>query len=158
MTKHLLLEIGTEEIPAHFMPAALRQLETAATAMFTAARIQCGAVNTLGTPRRLTLIVRDVVENQADKESKNKGPSVKIAFDAEGKPTKAAVGFARGQGVSPEQLQIEEGYVYAVVKEKGGPVLELLPQLLTQLISGLTFPKTMHWRVWIYASSDQFVG
>lgn len=145
MTKDLLLEIGTEEIPAHFMPAALRQLETAATTMFTTARIQCGAVTALGTPRRLTLIVRDVVEHQADKESRNKGPSVKIAFDVDGKPTKAAAGFARGQGIAPEQLQVEDGYVYAVVEEKGGPVVELLPQILTQLISGLTFPKTMHW-------------
>ncbi|MDF2501384.1 MAG: Glycyl-tRNA synthetase beta subunit [Anaerosporomusa subterranea] len=145
MTKHVLLEIGTEEIPAHFMPGALRQLEAAATALFKDQRIQCGSVRALGTPRRLTLIVRDVVASQADKQSKNKGPSVKIAFDADGQPTKAAAGFARGQGVTADQLVVEDGYVYAVVEEKGGPVAELLPKLLTDLISGLSFPKTMRW-------------
>jgi glycyl-tRNA synthetase beta chain len=145
MTKHVLLEIGTEEIPAHFMPAALRQLEAAATALFADQRIQCGAVRALGTPRRMSLIVHDVVDSQADKQSKNKGPSVKIAFDANGQPTKAAAGFARGQGITAEQLLVEDGYVYAVVEEKGGPVAELLPKLLTDLINGLNFPKTMRW-------------
>jgi glycyl-tRNA synthetase beta chain len=91
------------------------------------------------------LIVRDVVDSQADKQSKNKGPSVKIAFDANGQPTKAAAGFARGQGITAEQLIVEDGYVYAVVEEKGGQVAELLPKLLTDLINGLNFPKTMRW-------------
>lgn len=145
MTNHLLLEIGTEEIPAHFMPNVLQQLESSATVALTAQRIDFGSVTALGTPRRMTLIIRDVAPVQADKHSNNKGPSVKIAFDAEGKPTKAAAGFARGQGISPEQLVVQDGYVYAVIEEKGGPVADLLPQLLTDLISGLSFPKTMRW-------------
>ena len=145
MTRHLLLEIGTEEIPAHFMPNALQQLESAAIAAFKEQRIDCGAISALGTPRRLTLIVKDVAETQADKKSKNKGPSVKIAFDEAGKPTKAAAGFARGQGIAPEQLIVEDGYVYAVIEERGGSVTQMLPKLLTDLIAGLTFPKTMRW-------------
>lgn len=145
MTKDLLLEIGTEEIPAHFMPGVLRQLEAAASALFAESRIHAGAVHALGTPRRLTLIVRDMATSQADKQSKSKGPSVKIAFDADGQPTKAAAGFARGQGISADQLIVEDGYVYAVVEEQGGQVADLLPELLTQLISGLNFPKTMRW-------------
>ena len=145
MTRDLLLEIGTEEIPAHFMPAALRQMEAAAATLFTNYRIPCGTISALGTPRRLVLIVRDTAETQSDKQSKNKGPSVKIAFDEDGKATKAAAGFARGQGITPEQLLVEDGYVYAVVEEKGGLVSALLPKLLTELIAGLTFPKTMRW-------------
>lgn len=145
MTKDLLLEIGTEEIPARFMPGVLRQLESSASDLFTTHRVQVGSVAALGTPRRLTLIVRDMATNQADKQSKNKGPSVKVAFDAEGQPTKAATGFARSQGISADQLIVENDYVYAIVEEKGGQVVELLPQLLTQLISGLNFPKTMRW-------------
>ncbi|MDU4959794.1 MAG: glycine--tRNA ligase subunit beta [Sporomusaceae bacterium] len=145
MTKDLLLEIGTEEIPAHFMPGALRQLETAAAELFTAQRIHFGALRVMGTPRRLALLMSAVAGTQADKKSKNKGPALKIAFDAEGRPTKAAAGFARSQGIAPEQLIAEDGYVYALVEEKGGPVAELLPKLLAELIGGMTFPKTMRW-------------
>ncbi|MBP2664599.1 MAG: glyS, partial [Firmicutes bacterium] len=145
MTKDVLLEIGTEEIPAKFMPAALAQLENTAKAKLTELRISYGEVRAVGTPRRLAVIVKDVAIAQTDKHSENKGPSVKIAFGQDGAPTKAALGFARGQGVDPAALVVKDEYVYAIVQEQGRPVVELLPSLLTDIINSLSFPKNMRW-------------
>lgn len=145
MTKDLLLEIGTEEIPAKFMPGALAQLENTTKAKLADLRISHGEVKAVGTPRRMAIIVRAVAANQKDKHSENKGPSVKIAFADDGTPTKAALGFARGQGVDPSNFVVKDGYVYAIVQEVGRPVGELLPSLLTDVINHLSFPKSMHW-------------
>lgn len=145
MAKDILLEIGLEEVPAKFMPSALRQLAEMAAEKMAAARITYGEIKTLGTPRRLTLIVRGASEQQNDRISENKGPSVKIAYDDQGNPTKAAEGFARGQGVRAADLVSRDGYVYAVVEEKGRPVADLLPELLADIIDSLSFPKNMRW-------------
>ncbi|HEY3424183.1 MAG TPA: glycine--tRNA ligase subunit beta [Negativicutes bacterium] len=145
MLKDVLLEIGTEEIPARFMAGALAQLETITIKKLNELRIVYGGVRAVGTPRRLTLVVHEVADRQADKQSENKGPAVKIAFDETGAPTKAAQGFARGQGIDVSQLVIKDGYVYAVVHEVGRSVQELLPVLLPEIIHSLTFPKTMRW-------------
>ncbi|WP_094606226.1 Glycine--tRNA ligase beta subunit [Sporomusa silvacetica DSM 10669] len=145
MTKDVLLEIGTEEIPAKFMPAALAQLENTTKAKLTELRISYGAVRAVGTPRRLAVIVKEVAITQADKHSENKGPSIKIAFGQDGTPTKAALGFARGQGVEPAALVVKDEYVYAIVQEKGRLVAELLPGLLADIVTSLSFPKSMHW-------------
>ena len=145
-TKTLLLEIGTEEIPAHAMPAILNQLKDLAQKNLTDARINFGEVQTLGTPRRLALIVSDVAANQANVETEKKGPSTKIAFDKDGKPSKAAVGFARGQKVAPEDLITRDGYVYAVIREQGKPSAEIFKTLLPKLICDLSFPNNMRWR------------
>jgi len=145
MPQDILLEIGTEEIPAKFMPGALEQLAAVAQEKFAAHRIAYQEIQTMGTPRRMTLIVRQAADCQSDKRSENKGPSVKIAYDAEGKPTKAAQGFARGQGVDASQLIVKDGYVYALVEEIGKEVKSLLPDLLVDVIQTLNFPKTMHW-------------
>lgn len=144
-TKTLLLEIGTEEIPAHAMPQILNQLKDLAEKNLTESRINFGAVQTLGTPRRLTLIVKDVAENQADVEEEKRGPSVKIAIDAAGNFTKAAVGFARGQKVNPENLITKDGYIYAVIHEKGKASTEIFQTLLPKIICDLSFPNNMHW-------------
>ena len=94
--------------------------------LLTEQRIVCGSVKAWGTPRRLALIIRDVARVQADKQSKNKGPSVKIAFDADGKPTKAAAGFARGQKhFAQNNYLLKKAMFYAVIEEKGAPVAEL---------------------------------
>ncbi|MBC8014775.1 MAG: glycine--tRNA ligase subunit beta [Sporomusaceae bacterium] len=145
MGKDLLLEIGTEEIPARFMPGALTQLRSIAIEKMSELRIGYGEVKVVGTPRRLVLIVRDVAEDQADMRSENKGPSIKIAFDQNGSPTKAAQGFARGQGVDAADLIVKDGYVYAMVHEVGKPVTNLLAEMLTTIIDSLTFPKNMRW-------------
>lgn len=145
MSKNLLLEIGTEEIPAHAMPPILNQLKDLAEKNLKESRINFGAVETFGTPRRLTLLVKDVAENQADVEEEKRGPSVKIALDAAGKFTKAAVGFARGQKVNPENLITKDGYIYAVIHEKGKSSAEIFQTLLPKIICDLSFPNNMHW-------------
>ena len=143
--RELLLEIGTEEIPAHAMPNILAQLKTLAETAFKDARISIGEIKTLGTPRRLALIINNVEEQQADISEEKRGPSAKIAFDADGKPSKAAIGFARGQKVDPADLITKDGYVYAVVHEKGQAVDELLKGILPKIICDLNFPNNMRW-------------
>ena len=145
MSKTLLLEIGTEEIPAHVMPGILSQLKENAAKTFEELRIEYKNIKTLGTPRRSALLVEGLAEQQADLSKENRGPAVNIAFDADGNPTKAAQGFARGQGVKPEELVTKDGYVYAMVHEKGGQTVDLLGETLKGLVDGLNFPNNMHW-------------
>ena len=99
MSKTLLLEIGTEEVPAHVMPGILAQLKEKAEAALKENRLDFTGVRTIGTPRRTALLVSGLAGQQADVSSEHRGPSVQIAFDADGNPTKAAQGFARGQGI-----------------------------------------------------------
>ena len=108
MPQNLLLEIGTEEIPARFMGAALAQLQELAVKKFTEERIDYTEVLTFGTPRRLALLVKGVAETQQDKLEEVKGPARKAAFDADGQLTKAGQGFARSQGVAVKDLEIRE--------------------------------------------------
>ena len=145
MSKTLLLEIGTEEVPAHVMPGILSQLKENAAKTFDELRIEYKNIKTLGTPRRSALLVEGLAEQQADLSKENRGPAVNIAFDADGNPTKAAQGFARGQGVKPEELVPKDGYVYAMVHEKGGQTVDLLGETLKGLVDGLNFPNNMHW-------------
>ena len=145
MSKTLLLEIGTEEVPAHVMPGILSQLKENAAKTFEELRIEYKNIKTLGTPRRSALLVEGLAERQADLSKENRGPAVNIAFDADGNPTKAAQGFARGQGVKPEELVTKDGYVYAMVHEKGGQTVDLLGDTLKSLVDGLNFPNNMHW-------------
>ena len=145
MSKTLLLEIGTEEVPAHVMPGILSQLKENAAKTFDELRIEYKNIKTLGTPRRSALLVEGLAEQQADLSKENRGPAVNIAFDADGNPTKAAQGFARGQGVKPEELVTKDGYVYAMVHEKGGQTVDLLGETLKGLVDGLNFPNNMHW-------------
>src|SRR5919198_1730612 len=149
-THDLLLEIGVEELPARFCPPALEQLKTRAAAALAAARLDHGEIVTIGTPRRLVLLVRDLAARQADREILSRGPATRIAFDAAGKPTRAAEGFARGQGVSVDDLFVqadEKGiaYVYARRHEAGRSADAILPSLLRDLIDALEFPQSMRW-------------
>lgn len=149
MAMDLLLEIGTEEIPAKFMPGTLVQLKEKAHAALTEQRIGFQDIAAYGTPRRLVLLVKDLAAQQADLYKEVKGPAKKAAFDEQGNPTKAALGFARGQGVEPGQLVVKnfEGgeYVFAVITGAGRQSKDILPALLTELITGLSFPKSMRW-------------
>ncbi len=144
-TKTLLLEIGTEEIPAHAMPGILDQLKTLAEKSLSEARITFGDVQTLGTPRRLALLVSDAANAQADISTEKRGASAKIAFDADGNPTKAAIGFAKKNGVRPEDLITRDGYIYAVIREQGKPSADIFKTLLPKLICDLSFPNNMRW-------------
>jgi glycyl-tRNA synthetase beta chain len=147
--KELLLEIGTEEIPAGFAQQALVDLEGLARKELEAQRIDFEGMRTLGTPRRLVLLVESLSEKQKDVEIKKVGPSRQAAFDSKGNPTKAAIGFARGQSVSVESLTVvgtEKGeYVCAVKKEVGRPSQEILTSLLPKLILSIPFQKSMKW-------------
>ena len=143
MSKNLLLEIGTEEVPAHVMPGILKELGEKAEKALKENRVAFESIRTIGTPRRTALLVQGLAESQEDVESENRGPSVQIAFDADGNPTKAAQGFARGQKVDPKDLVVKDGYVYAMVHEKGKATAELLQSILPELISSLSFPNNM---------------
>jgi glycyl-tRNA synthetase beta chain len=147
--KELLLEIGAEEIPARFVPQALIDLENIAQKELVATRIHFDGVRTLGTPRRLVLVIASVAEKQKDEETKKIGPSKQAAFDAKGNPTKAAIGFAKGQSVPVESLtlvQTEKGeYVCAVKKEQGRPTIELLSTLVPRWILSIPFQRSMRW-------------
>ena len=145
MSKNLLLEIGTEEVPAHAMPGILKELKEHAKKALGELRLDFEEVRTMGTPRRTALLVTGLAEKQQDVSSENRGPSVKIAFDESGNPTKAAQGFARGQKVDPKDLVVKDGYVYAMVHEEGQKTAELLKKLLPDLICGLNFPNNMRW-------------
>ena len=140
----LLFEIGTEEIPAKFMPGILAQLKELAEKKMDELRSPYEAVKVYGTPRRMTFIADGVAEHQADSTIEAKGPSVKIAFK-DGEATKAAQGFARGQGVDVEDLEVRGEYVYAVKHLAGQEVEDLLPGLLHDILTSLSFPKTMRW-------------
>lgn len=144
-TKTLLLEIGTEEIPAHAMPNILNQLKDLAEKNLTEARINFGDIKTLGTPRRFSLLINDVATVQSDIEMEKRGMSSKIAFDANGDPTKAAIGFAKKNKVRPEDLITRDGYIYAVIHEQGEPSTEILQTLLPKIICDLNFPNNMRW-------------
>ncbi|GAA0201004.1 glycine--tRNA ligase subunit beta [Selenomonas dianae] len=145
MSKDLLLEIGTEEVPAHVMPHLLDDLKRLASNMLAERRFAYENLRTIGTPRRTALLVTGLAERQEDVRTETRGPSVAIAFDAEGNPTKAGAGFARGQGIEPSALIQRDGYVYASVHEKGAETAQLLTELLPELIRAIPLPNSMRW-------------
>ena len=145
MSKNLLLEIGTEEMPANIMSGVVDQLRELVDMKMKEARISFEKTEVYATPRRLAVIVKQAADAQPDEEVKKRGPSVKAAFDENGNPTKAALGFARGQHIDPSQLVKEGEYTWAEVINKGQPVENILPELFTSLITGLNFSRSMRW-------------
>ena len=145
MAKDLLFEIGAEEIPAGFMPNILGQLKTLAETKLNDAHLPFESIATYGTPRRLALIVKGLTDTSAEISERHKGPSASIAYDADGNATKAAIGFARGKGLDVADLVVEDGYIYAETKTAGVPAKDIVTDMLPQLITGLNFPKSMHW-------------
>ena len=147
--KELLLEVGTEEIPASFVPQALTDLESLARKNLEVQRIDFEGMKTLGTPRRLVLVIESVAEKQKSVEMKKIGPSKQAAFDSQGNPSQAAIGFARSQAVPVESLKIvqtEKGeYVCAIKEEVGRSTHEILPALLPAWILSIPFQKSMRW-------------
>ena len=145
MAKDLLFEIGAEEIPAGFMPNILGQLKQLAETKLNDAHLPFESIATYGTPRRLALIVKGLADASAEISERHKGPSASIAYDADGNATKAAIGFARGKGLDVADLVVEDGYIYAETKTAGVPAKDIVTDMLPQLITGLNFPKSMHW-------------
>ena len=148
-TADLLFEIGTEEIPASYVPPALDQLSKIAVDSLTAHRIPFGNIQTFSTPRRITLTIKDIKTLQESEETEIVGPPKSIAYDENGEPTKAAIGFAKSQGVELSDIRIvetERGEYITVSKlEEGLSTLELLETLLPEWVEALRFPKTMRW-------------
>jgi glycyl-tRNA synthetase beta chain len=146
---NLLVEIGTEEIPAGYLGPALETLEERLAAALKDARLTYERVAVWGTPRRLALAVWNLAAHQPDTIKEVTGPSVHSAYDANGRPTKAAEGFARGQGVNVSDLIVLEAkkgqYLAVRREEKGQPAGKVLREMLPPLILGLPFPKSMRW-------------
>ncbi len=144
-----LLEIGTEELPAGDVADALEQLAVAAPALLDELRLGRDTLRVYATPRRLVVFAHRLTARQADRLSEVKGPPARAAFDAEGRPTQAAIGFARSKGVDPASLrraEIDGGeYIVATVQEAGRPAVEVLAEALPGLIAGLKFGKAMRW-------------
>jgi len=147
--KTLLLEIGTEEIPARFIEPEKEGLLKLLQDGFNNLRISCGNIEILATPRRMAAFVYDVAEKQEESVTTKFGPPYNRAFDESGNPTKAATGFARSQGVNVEDLKkgVKEGVEFITVEkmETGRPTKERLPDLLQDAISRIPFQKRMRW-------------
>ncbi len=140
-----LFEIGVEELPAADVDSALDQLSVIAPKLLADLRLTHGDIQTFATPRRLVIYVKDLAAKQTDLEQVARGPSADRAYDANGKPTKAAEGFARGKGVKVEDLRVEDGYVVATVREAGRPAAVALAEALPGVIAGIKFGKSMRW-------------
>ncbi len=144
-----LLEIGTEEIPARFIPPVLQEMAATFARRCEQERLRVGEIHTWGTPRRLTLAARDLAETQAELTQEILGPPKAVALDAQGQPTAAAQGFAKAQGVAVSDLvevETPRGIYLAVRKTTAGrPTADILREYLPEFILGLSFPKSMRW-------------
>ena len=170
--KHTLaFEIGVEEIPAFDLDSANKQLEKMVPAAFADARIPYDSIEIHSSPRRLIVMAYGVADATEALEEEYKGPAAKIAFDADGNPTKAAIGFARGKGLSPESLERREvngtEYVFATKNIPATPVADLLPDVLAGFITAIKWPRSCRWAAyreyfvrpvrWIVAMLDDVV-
>ncbi|MBM4127399.1 MAG: glycine--tRNA ligase subunit beta [Nitrospira sp.] len=145
----LLLEIGVEELPYQFILPALTSLKESADRLFKEQRLAFQSIRTMGTPRRLTIVVDGLAVRQTSMTREAMGPSKAVAYDQAGQPTKAAIGFAAGQGVAVQDLQVRQTpkgeYLFAVKREEGRSASTVLVDTLPKLVSGLAFPKAMKW-------------
>jgi glycyl-tRNA synthetase beta chain len=147
--KDFLFELGVEEIPARFLPPAIKQLQTLAATALKENLLPYDELKIWATPRRLVIWAAGLSEMQPDSDIESKGPSLAVAYDQDGKPTKALLGFCKGQGVNEKDLIRKKisgnTYIFAVKKQKGLPAMQVLPQLLTDLVHKIYFPKPMRW-------------
>jgi len=145
----LLFEIGTEELPSWYVTQASAALGALAAERLKGAGLDCGALHTLATPRRLALLVEALSETSRAREELRRGPAASVAFDASGTPSRAAVGFARASGVAPEDLVTQEtdrgAYVFARRRVGGEAAADLLPELLSSLVRDLPASRKMRW-------------
>lgn len=170
--KHTLaFEIGVEEIPAFDLDSANKQLEKMVPAAFADARIPYDSIEIHSSPRRLIVMAYGVADATEALVEEYKGPAAKIAFDADGNPTKAAIGFARGKGLSPESLERREvngtEYVFATKNIPATPVADLLPDVLAGFITAIKWPRSCRWAAyreyfvrpvrWIVAMLDDVI-
>ena len=148
MVKNLLVELGLEEMPAYVVTPSMKQLRDKMGAFLTDHRLTFEKIEMFSTPRRLAVRVVGLADKQSDLTEDFKGPSKKIALDADGNFTKAAEGFVRGKGLTVEDITFREikgeEYVYVTKEEVGRPVEEIIPAV-TEVLQALTFPVSMHW-------------
>ncbi len=148
MVKNLLVELGLEEMPAYVVTPSMKQLRDKMGAFLTDHRLTFEKIEMFSTPRRLAVRVVGLADKQSDLTEDFKGPSKKIALDADGNFTKAAEGFVRGKGLTVEDITFREikgeEYVYVTKEEIGRPVEEIIPAV-TEVLQALTFPVSMHW-------------
>jgi len=148
MAKDYLFEIGTEEMPAHVVTRSVNQLADRTRKFLKENGLSFKDIKTFSTPRRLTILVEDLAEKQEDIDEVKKGPAKKIAQDADGNWTKAAQGFARGQGVSVDDIYFEElkgtEYAYVHIKKEGKKASDILLGM-SDIIKAMTFPTKMRW-------------
>ena len=146
--KTLAFEIGTEELPAFDLHAATKQMAGMVESMF-GSLVSYDDAKVYSTPRRIIVIVSGVPESTEAYTEEFRGPEARIAFDSDGNPTKAATGFARGKGVDVASLELREEngkqYVYAVRSVEARKIADMLPDVLMNLITGITWPKTQRW-------------
>ncbi len=145
----MVFEIGVEELPAADVDTAKAQVERLAKQLLDAARLDYESITVGATPRRVALIIEKLTANQKAEERVERGPPARVAFSDDGSPTKAAAGFARGRGVSVDDLQVEEidggEYVVAHIHDEGLPTVDVLPDLLSELVVSIRFDKAMRW-------------
>ncbi|MCL1975607.1 MAG: glycine--tRNA ligase subunit beta [Firmicutes bacterium] len=147
--RDLLFEIGVEEIPARFLPPTIDQLQSLAKEAMNEAGLPYEQLHIYATPRRLTILVKGLTSLQADSIVEAKGPSLTVAYDKEGKPSRALQGFCKGQGINEEDVQHKKVgdnlYVFAVKEVKGQKAVDILPQILESILFNISFPKPMRW-------------
>jgi glycyl-tRNA synthetase beta chain len=145
MAKNLIFEIGTEEMPAASMAGFRDDYLATAVELFENNNLEFKKIKVYSTPRRLVLNVLELAEKQADNKEIVRGPAVNIAFDDDGQPTRAATGFAGGQGLKVADLSKKDGYLYAEKIEKGVATNKILPEILLKLVKKTPLPKAMRW-------------
>ena len=149
MNNYLLFEVGVEELPSRFVSSTLDQIKNNLTKMFNENRIQFDDIKTYGTPRRLTFIVENISERQSNLEEEVKGPSKKIALDADGNFTKPALGFMKSKGLKEEDVVFKivgkDEYIFGTIRQEGKETSEVLKSILPEAVKNVTFPKAMRW-------------
>ncbi|MEZ4679780.1 MAG: glycine--tRNA ligase subunit beta [Caldilineaceae bacterium] len=140
-----LLEVGSEELPPHDVVDGITQIEANLANLLGEAKLTYDGLRVTGTTRRLVAHVTGLAPRQEDEVVEKRGPALDRAYDSLGQPTKAAEGFARGQGVAVDKLEVRDNYVYSVKRVAGRPTVEVLPELCTTLLTGLRWSKTMRW-------------
>ena len=149
MKNYFLLEVGVEELPSRFVESTLAQIKANLEKALTEDRVEFGDIETYATPRRLTFLINKLSDNQKDLEEEVKGPSKKIAVDADGKFTKPALGFMKSKGLAESDVYFKQlgkdEYLFGTLKQEGKATSEVLKEIVPEAIKGVTFPKAMRW-------------
>ncbi len=149
MNNYLLFEVGVEELPARFVSSTLDQIKNNLTKLFNEKRISFDNIQSFGTPRRLTFVVKGISEKQSDLEEEVKGPAKKIALDENGNFTKPALGFMKSKGLKEEDVVFKvvgkDEYIFGTIKQAGKETSEVLKEVLPEAVKMVVFPKAMRW-------------